>query len=147
MAVPTRTGTRWGSAQSRRSARARTGPQPGSKPPWSGVPLEWRDHLVDQAVRGVDFLTYYGALNETWQQVIGFQLLERARLDTYQIVDNGTDLSVVVTGESRMIDQRRPTIKRYTDAYQQARYPGDRFFEYQAQMAEVPVLWAKANQS
>jgi len=111
-----------------------------------GIPPEYRDDLVDQAVRGVLFEIYVGALDETHQKVVAYKLLTKAKLDAYRIIDGGNDLSVEAIGESRMIDQRRPTIRRYTDAYQQAKYPGDRFFEYQGQMAEIPVLWGKASQ-
>jgi hypothetical protein len=110
-----------------------------------GIPSEHREHLEAQAVRGAEFKVYIGALNETRQTVQAYKLLTRAKLDSYQIVD-GVDLSVIVTGESRMLDQRRPAIKRYTDAAQQRKYPGDRFFEYMPQLPSIPILWAKAKQ-
>lgn len=110
-----------------------------------GISPEHREHLEAQALRGSQFRVYFGALNETRQIVQAYKLLTRARLDSYQIVDGDT-LSVIVTGESRMIDQRRPAIKRYTDAYQQRKYPGDRFFEYMPQLPSIPILWAKARQ-
>lgn len=110
-----------------------------------GIPSEHREHLEAQAVRGSEFRVYVGALNETRQIVQAYKLLTRARLDSYQIVD-GVDLSVIVTGEGRMLDQRRPAVKRYTDAYQQAKYPGDRFFEFMPQLPSIPILWAKAKQ-
>ena len=110
-----------------------------------GIPPEHREHVERQAVRGAEFRVYLGALNETRQLVQATKLLTRAKLDSYQIID-GEDLSVVVTGESRMLDQRRPAIKRYTDAAQQRKYPGDRFFEYMPQLPSIPILWAKAKQ-
>lgn len=125
---------------------ATDGSAAGLKATLIGIPPEWRDHLADQAVRGCLWETYIGALNETYQFVQAFKLLTKARLDTYQIVDGGADLSVVATGETRMLDQRRPAIKRYSDAYQQSKYPGDKFFQYMPQMVDVPVLWAKAAQ-
>ncbi len=110
-----------------------------------GIPSAYREDLEAQAVRGSIFRVYIGTLNETRQIVQAYKLLTRATLDTYQIVD-GIDLSVIVTGESRMIDQRRPAVKRYTDSYQQRKYPGDRFFEYMPQLPSIPILWAKAKQ-
>ncbi|MES3100091.1 hypothetical protein [Sphingomonas faeni] len=121
------------------------GSAPGVKVTIVGIPSEHRDHIEEQAVRGADFRVYIGALNETRQIVQAYKLLTRAKLDSYQIVD-GVDLSVIVTGESRMLDQRRPSIKRYTDAAQQKKYPGDRFFEYMPQLPSIPILWAKAKQ-
>lgn len=110
-----------------------------------GIPGEHREHIEAQAVRGAEFRVYIGALNETRQIVQAYKLLTKAKLDSYQIVD-GETLSVIVTGESRMLDQRRPSIKRYTDSYQQSKYPGDRFFEYMPQLPSIPILWAKARQ-
>lgn len=111
------------------------------------VPSEFAPDIADQAVRGVKYEIYIGALNETYQTVDASHLLWRGRLAEYRITDSGDTLQVEVTGESRAIDQRRPTIKRFTDEYQQRKYPGDKFFEYVPRMTEVSILWAKAEQS
>lgn len=99
-----------------------------------------------QAVRGCLYELFVGAVDATYQTVIGFKKLWVGRLDSYDIVDAGETITVTAGGESRMRDQRRPAIKRFTDWWQQRRYPGDRAFEYVARMVEVPVLWAKARQ-
>jgi hypothetical protein len=110
------------------------------------VPSEFRDDVADQAVRGCLYELYVGALAPDYQDVVGFKLIWKGRLDSYDITDAGDTLSVSAGGESRMRDQRRPAIKRFTDWWQQRRYPGDRAFEYVARMTEVPILWAKARQ-
>lgn len=111
------------------------------------VPAEFRDDIADQAVRGCLYELYVGALAADWQDVLGFKLIWKGRLDTYEIVDGGETLTVTAGGESRMIDQRRPAIKRFTDFWQKRKYPGDRAFEYVSRMVEVPILWARAEQS
>lgn len=111
------------------------------------VPAEFRDDIAAQAVRGALMEVYVGALNETFQVVEAVRLLSKWRLDQYKINDAGETLSVEITGESRAIDQRRPAIKRFTDEYQQRMHAGDLFFQFVAQMTEVPILWAKAEQS
>lgn len=110
------------------------------------VPAEFRDDVADQAVRGVKFEVYVGALNETYQTVDAVVLLQKLRLSEYKIIDAGSTLQVEVSGESRAIDQRRPSIKRFSDEYQQSRFPGDKFFEYVSRMTEVSILWAQAEQ-
>lgn len=110
------------------------------------IPSEFRDDVADQAVRGCLYELFVGAVDATYQNVIGFKKLWVGRLDSYDIVDAGETITVTAGGESRMRDQRRPAIKRFTDWWQQRRYPGDRSFEYVARMVEVPVLWAKARQ-
>jgi hypothetical protein len=111
------------------------------------IPSELADHLADQAVRGVPYDLYVGALDETFQTVVGYKLAWRGTLQGYQIDDGGETLTVTASGESRMRDQRRPAVKRFSDEYQQRKYPGDRFFEYVNKLPEVSILWAKAKQS
>lgn len=110
------------------------------------VPSEFRDDVADQATRGCLYELYVGALNWTYQEVIGFKKIWIGRLDTYDIVDGGATITVTAGGESRQIDQRRPAIKRFTDWWQQRKYPGDLAFQYVAAMASVPILWAKGKQ-
>lgn len=111
------------------------------------IPAELADDIAAQATRGAVFELYAGALNETYQQVEASALIWKGRLDEYRINDGGDTLSVELAGESRAIDQNRPAIKRFTDEYQQRKYPGDLFFEYVSQMTEVSILWGKAEQS
>lgn len=111
------------------------------------VPAEFRDDIAAQAVRGALFEVYVGAVDLTFQTVTGTALLWKGRLDQYKVTDAGETLSVEITGESRAIDQRRPAIKRFTDEYQQRKHPGDLFFQFVSRMAEVQILWAKAEQS
>jgi hypothetical protein len=110
------------------------------------VPSEFRDNIADQAVRGCLYELYVGAVDAAYREVLGFKLLWKGRLDTYDITDAGDTITVAAGGESRMRDQRRPAIKRFTDWWQQRRYPGDLAFQYAARMVEVPILWAKAKQ-
>lgn len=49
-------------------------------------------------------------------------------MDTMEVVD-GAEPRVSLSCESRLVDLERAEV-RYTDADQQAEYPGDRFFEY-----------------
>jgi hypothetical protein len=54
-------------------------------------------------------------------------------MDTMEVVD-GAEPRVSLSCESRLVDLERAEVRRYTDADQQAEYPGDRFFEF------VPAL-------
>ncbi len=111
------------------------------------IPAEFATDIAAQAVRGGAFEIYVGTLNETYQVVEAVQLIWKGRLDEYKITDGGDTLSVQVSGESRAIDQRRPAIKRFTDEYQQRKFPGDKFFEYVPRMTEVTILWAQSTQN
>lgn len=107
------------------------------------IPPEFADDIADQATKGVLGEAYVGALNETFQTVEAVKLLFKGRLDDYRVTDGGDSLNVETTLESRSIDQRRPSIKKFTNEYQQRRYPGDLLFEYLPQMTEISVIWAK----
>lgn len=126
---------------------ATDGSATGIKASLYNVPAEFRDDLADQATKGALFEVYIGALNETFQTVDAVQLLWKGKSDTYEIVDGGDTLSVQVTGESRMRDQGRPAIKKFTDEYQQRQHSGDKFFQFVSQMAEISILWSQTNQT
>lgn len=111
------------------------------------IPSDFRDDVADQAVRGCLYELYVGALDTSFTEVIGFKNIWKGRLDSYEIVDAGQTITVTAGGESRMRDQRRPAIKRFTDMWQRRKYPDDLAFQYVSRMVEVPVLWAKAKQS
>jgi hypothetical protein len=119
----------------------------GVKVTLNRVPAELADDVNDQATRGAAFSIYFGVLDQSQQIVTATQLIWRGRLDEYRIVHAGETLSVEVTAESRAIDQRRPSIKRFTNEYQQRQHSGDKVFEYVPQMAEIPILWAAASQN
>lgn len=111
------------------------------------IPSEFRDDIADQAVRGCRYELYVGSLDTDYRAVRATKLLWKGTLQGYRILDAGETITVTAQGESRAVDQKRPTIKRFTDEYQQRKYSGDRCFEYVPALAEIPILWAKANQS
>jgi hypothetical protein len=118
----------------------------GVKATLYAVPSEFRDDIAGQAVRGCLYELYVGALDPLYREVLGFKQLWKGRLDTYDITDAGETITVSAGGESRMRDQRRPTIKRFTDWWLGRKYPGDLAFQYVARMVEVPIMWARARQ-
>lgn len=110
------------------------------------VPAEFRDDIADQAVRGCLYELYVGSFDQDYRTVRAFKKLWKGTLQGYDIDDAGDNITVTAEGESRAIDQKKPSIKRMTSDYQQRRFPGDEYFEFQASLNEVPVLWAKAKQ-
>src|SRR5207237_1404636 len=100
-------------------AEATDGSATGIKVSLFDVPSEHAADIAAQATRGALFEVYVGAieLGDDWHSVIATKLLWRGRVDEYKITDAGTTLSVEISGESRAIDQRRPSIKRFTDEY------------------------------
>lgn len=116
----------------------------GMKVTLNNVPSEFASDIEDQATKGALFEIYVGSLNQTMQAVEAVKLIWKGRVDEYRITDGGDTLSVEVSGESRAIDQRRPSIKKFSSEYQKRTYADDLFFDYVPQMTEVSILWAKA---
>ena len=59
-------------------------------------------------------------------------------MDTMAVVD-GAEPRVSLSCESRLVDLERAEVRRYTDADQQAEYPGDRFFEFVPALEEAEI--------
>lgn len=59
-------------------------------------------------------------------------------------VDEGPNNSqITVAVENRLIDLQRPRTKRYTDASQKARFPGDNGFEFVESMQDKKFAWGR----
>lgn len=109
----------------------------------SGIEPSFYEYLIEQPYRNALSELWVGALNESMTQVIaGPEMLFRGRLVASDLTD-GDQLAIQITVERSSRDQTRQRVRRYTDAEQQRRYPGDKFFEYQAQMQSVQVLWGR----
>ena len=54
-------------------------------------------------------------------------------------VVDGAEPRISLTCESRLVDLERAEVRRYTDADQQAEYPGDRFFEFVPALQEAEI--------
>lgn len=59
-------------------------------------------------------------------------------MDTMEVVD-GAEPRVSLACESRLVDLERAEVRRYTDADQQAEFPGDRFFEFVPALQEAEI--------
>jgi len=68
-------------------------------------------------------------------------LVEQGLCDQPTIGEDGGTAVVSISVETEMADFARPNVIRYTNADQQQRYAGDRFFEYVEQMVERAVAF------
>jgi len=55
----------------------------------------------------------------------------------------GGNSSITVTARDRLADWSRPRVERNMNADQQARYPGDKGFEFVGQIADKRIIWPK----
>lgn len=79
-------------------------------------------------------------------QIIADPVIEwSGRADTMSVSEGADQSTITVTAESRFADFARPRIRRFSDADQQAAYPGDKFFEFLPQMVEKTIIWPAAS--
>lgn len=72
-------------------------------------------------------------------------LLWQGQLDTMRIEDGTDTTTVMVTAEHVGIDLNRPVSAYFTDADQQALFPGDLFFQYVSTQFDQRIVWPAAH--
>ena len=78
-----------------------------------------------------------GSGNQTIQVFSGF-------MDVMTISDSGDTCEISISCESILITLDRITPLRYTQEIQQARYTGDTFFSYVADLADKTIVWGRS---
>lgn len=108
----------------------------------SGIPGE----VIDAALT-VDWqgraATIWLALLTSQGELLGepIQVLS-GRMDTLSWSE-GETATVSMTVENRLVDLERARVRRYTDADQQAEYPGDLAFQFVAGLVEKEITWGR----
>lgn len=107
----------------------------------AGAIASYLSAALSEHVQGKPARVYVAFLNAA-EQLIDDPVLEWEGLTDVMPVQEGGGQSVIsVTAESRFAQFARPKVRRHSDADQQAAYPGDRFFEYAAQLVERSIVW------
>jgi len=81
------------------------------------------------------------ALLDSNYQIVDAPLDWIGTLDTMGITEDGETCSISVTAESSAVDLLRGSPLTYSNADQQALYPGDRAFEYVLSQVDAPIIW------
>lgn len=63
------------------------------------------------------------------------------RLDVPQFEDSGNTCTISISYESEMIDLERPRERRWTNDDQHRDFPGDKGFEYMADLPDRSIVW------
>ena len=109
----------------------------------SGIPGDLMSVVLDEHYQGRPARLYLGFLDTVTNQLLDTpELLDQGRMDVSD-TDEGETCSISITAESRFAAWERPVIRRYTDADQQARFPGDRGLEFVSQAAQREVPWGR----
>ncbi len=111
----------------------------------SGIPADLIDKVSNFPIQGHKAKLYLGFIEEDFKVLIMDPvLIFDGRMDTVEILDSGETATVTLTAESRLRDLERPRTKRYTDADQQSRFPGDKGLEYVPSMQDKQIIWGRA---
>jgi hypothetical protein len=114
----------------------------GAKVALSGIPGNFAAYLQSQDVQGRQATIRVGLMSHAYEIVGEMVTVFVGRMDT-QDVSAGKNTGVEVAIESLLIDWERARVRRYTDVDQQAFYPGDRGFEYQAALQNMSLIWGR----
>jgi hypothetical protein len=107
----------------------------------TGVDSSLVSTALSEAYQGKGCQVWFCPLDPAAGQLIGAPIrVFVGRIDTMAI-EVGDKATITLTGESRLIDFLRPRISRYTDAEQQALYPGDLGLQYVNDLQEANVPW------
>ena len=106
----------------------------------SGIDPTRLAQSISEDTQGRTVKIWIGFLDEDYALIADPIGPHEARMDVFEI-ELGDTATVALRCESPFADWSRPNIRRYTDEDQQAVYPGDRFFEFGAEMAEKDLIW------
>lgn len=111
----------------------------------SGIPADLIEKVSTYPVQGKKARLYLGFMDADFKTLIMDPvLIFDGRMDTVEISDSGDTASVTLTAESRLRDLERVRTRRYTDADQQSRFPGDKGFEYVPSLQDKQIIWGRA---
>ncbi len=106
----------------------------------SGVPASNISLALSEELQNRKLEVWLGFFDSNYALVVDPVLLFRGRMDTMDI-KIGKTATIIVTGESRLIDWGRPRVRRYTDGDQQERFPGDLGFQFTSDAADKEIVW------
>lgn len=106
----------------------------------SGVPSSNVSLALSEELQNRRAQVWLGFFDDNYALVADPVLMFKGRMDTMDI-KLGKTATIAVTAESRLIDWSRPRIRRYTDADQRERFPGDKGFQFVSDTTDKEIVW------
>jgi len=111
----------------------------------SGIPADLITKVSTSPIQGRKARLYLAFMEDDFKTLIMDPvLIFDGRMDTVDIADSGDTATVTLTAESRLRDLERTRTRRYTDADQQGRFPGDKGLEYVPSLQDKQIVWGRA---
>ena len=113
----------------------------------SGAPLATLSLALQEKPQGRSAKIWFAVFDSDTGLLVDSPMAEYVgRMDTLSIARGDSSCTIAVNVESRMSDFARPAAGRLTDADQQRRHPGDKFFEFVPQFAERELVFFSREQ-
>lgn len=111
----------------------------------SGVPSTSISLALGEPVQGKAVRIKLAIFDPDTYQVLDTRLRWAGKLDVMSINDGAGTAVLSITAEHAGIDLLRPATSLYSHAEQQRLHPGDLFFQYVADQADMRVTWPAAS--
>jgi hypothetical protein len=109
----------------------------------SGVDAENLAKAIGDRYQGRTGRVYIALLDNAYE-IIGEPVLSfEGPMDSMPVKVAGETISITVNITDGRADWEQPRTVRYTNEDQQARYPGDKGFEFVPQMVEKNIIWGQ----
>lgn len=107
----------------------------------SGLPLDILSALFNEQYQGRLATVFLGYLNETTLVLVDTPaIVYKGLMDTHDI-EQGETFSITLSVGSRFAAWDKPITRRYNNATQQARFPGDTGLQYIEQTTNKTIIW------
>ncbi|QUN06426.1 hypothetical protein KDN34_02885 [Shewanella yunxiaonensis] len=106
----------------------------------SGIPSELLSTMLTEYYQNRPARISVVILDNDTQLPIAGDVIFAGRMDVAKLTDGDTS-TISLNVNSRAIDWKNARNGRYTDADQQAKYPGDKFFEFVPQAVDHELQW------
>jgi hypothetical protein len=107
---------------------------------FSGIDPAYVTAILGDHYQGQPARIWIATLNDEMEIEGDPVLVFSGRMDE-PVVTVGRTAEIQLALENRFADWDRPRLRMYTDADQQSRHAGDKFFEYVAAMESTSIVW------
>lgn len=108
----------------------------------SGVNPDQLSVALGEVRQGLPATLYFAVVDEASGTLLGEPVIVYSGLtDIPTIDDTGTEITISLATESKIIDLERARSRRYTPEDQKAVHPGDKGFDYVASLTDAKISW------
>jgi hypothetical protein len=108
----------------------------------TGIPQAYTQMVLSSYYQGKTVSIWQGFLNDSYA-LIADPILQWTGMIDQMSLSLGETATITITAESKLIRWENPIGGRYTDADQQARFPGDLGLQFVSQTVEREIIWGR----